>query len=96
MGETLANMLMTKFGDGVVAMSAVLGGIAIILGMAGVAAFSPWLASGIVLGMVLEGTVIVARHRRANARRYGSQVAALRHIHDIRVLGNEYSGHHAA
>jgi hypothetical protein len=96
MGERLAMILRTKFGYGVMAMSVVLGGIAIVLGMAGVVAFSPWLVSVIVLGMGLEGAGIVSRRRRASARRYGSQVAALRHIHDIRVLGNEYSGHHAA
>ncbi len=77
-------------------MSVVLGGIAVVLGLAGVVAFSPWLAAVIVLGVGVEAGGIVSRHRRASARRYGSQVAALRHIHDIRVLGNEYSGHHAA
>jgi len=89
-------ILKVKFRDGVVGMSVLLGGIAVVLGMAGVVAFSPWLVSVIVLGIGLEAAGIVSRRRRASARRYGSEVAALRHIHDIRVIGNEYSGHHAA
>ncbi len=89
-------ILTMKFRDGVALMSVVLAGIAVVLGLAGVVAFSPWLAAVIALGVSVEAGGIVSRHRRANARRYGSQVAALRHIHNIRVLGNEYPGHHAA
>jgi len=77
-------------------MSVVLGGVAVILGLAGVVELSPWLASVIVLGVCLEVAGIVSRRRKARARRYGSEVAALRHIHNVRLLGNEYTKNHAA
>ena len=85
-----------KLRDGVVAMGVLLGGIAVVLGVAGMVAFSPWLVSVIVLGIGIEAAGIISRHRRERARRYGSEVAALRGIHAIRLLGNEYRGHHHA
>ena len=77
-------------------MSVVLGGIAVVLGFAGAIEFSPWLAAAIVLGVGIESAGFISRRRKDRARRYGSQVAALRQVNDIRLLGNEHSAHRAA
>jgi hypothetical protein len=68
-----------------------LGLVAVVLGVAGFIAWTPWLAAVIVLGIALEGVAWRSRRRQAKVLRDGSTVAALRHIHDIRLAGYEHS-----